>query len=62
METVQIEETATIWRFVVMFASGDGLAVLFAASNATDWGLRDGRNRATGLSKTARQTPYTETG
>ena len=46
METVQIEETATIWRFVVMFASGDGLAVLFAASNATDWGLRDGRNRA----------------
>ena len=27
---------ATILRFVVMFASGDGLAVLFAASNATD--------------------------
>jgi hypothetical protein len=46
METVHIEETATIWRFVVMFASGDGLAVLFAASNPTDWGLRDGRNRA----------------
>ena len=46
MEAVQIEETATILRFVVMFASGDGLAVLFAASNATDWGLRDVRNRA----------------
>jgi hypothetical protein len=57
METVQIEETATIWRFVVMFASGDGLAVLFAASNATDWGLRDGRNRATGLSKAVRRAP-----
>jgi hypothetical protein len=46
MEAVQIEETATILRFVVMFASGDGLAVLFAASNVTDWGFRDVRNRA----------------
>jgi hypothetical protein len=46
MEAVQIEETATILRFVVMFASGDGLAVLLAASNATDWGFRDVRNRA----------------
>src|SRR4249920_3532808 len=45
MQAVQIEETATILRFVVMFASGDGLAVLFAASNATDWGFRDVRNR-----------------
>jgi len=43
---MQIEETATILRFVVMFASGDELAVLFAASNATDRGLRDVRNRA----------------
>jgi hypothetical protein len=33
---VQNEETATILRFVVMFASDDGLAVLVAASNATD--------------------------
>jgi hypothetical protein len=46
MEAVQIEETATILRFVVMFASGDGLAVLFAAINVTDWGFRDVRNRA----------------
>ena len=39
MEAVQIEETATILRFVVMFASGDLLAVLLAASNATRLGL-----------------------
>ena len=48
MEAVQIEETATILRFVVMFASGGGLAVLFAASNATYSGFRDVRNRADG--------------
>ena len=34
MEAVQIEETATILRFVVIFASGDGLAVLLAANSA----------------------------
>jgi hypothetical protein len=53
MEAVQIEETATILRFVVMFASGDGLAVLFAASNATDWGFRDVRNRRSSYTLTA---------
>jgi hypothetical protein len=43
---VQIEETATILLFVVMFASGEGFAALFAAANLTDWGFRDVRNRA----------------
>src|SRR6478752_9271747 len=46
MQAVQIEETATILRFVVMFASGEGFAALFAAGNATDWGFLDVRNRA----------------
>jgi hypothetical protein len=54
---MQIVETATIVRFVVMFASGDGLAVLFAASSATDWAFAMFGIGPTGLSKTARRAP-----
>ena len=57
METVQIEETATIWRFVVMFASGDGLAVLLQQAMLPTGAFAMVGIGPTGLSKTARRAP-----
>jgi hypothetical protein len=51
---VQIDGTATILRFVVMFASGDGLSLLGVARNATDGASAMFGIGLTGLFKTGR--------
>src|SRR4051794_30852606 len=54
MAAVHTEETATIVRFVVMFASGDVLALLSVASNATTAAFAMFGIGPIGLSRTGR--------
>src|SRR6185312_17240518 len=57
MEAVQIEETATILRFVVIFASGDGSLCFLQQSMLTTGAFAMFGIGPTGLSKAARRAP-----